>query len=57
MVKQNSFSNAELGPATSRRREAPVTWIAVAACAASLAVYLVLHARELRLIGEWLSFE
>ena len=43
--------------ARSGRLSGLVSWIVVAGCCASLVVYLALHARELRLIGEWLTFE
>ncbi len=43
--------------ARSGRLSGLVSWIVVAACCASLVAYVALHARELRLIGEWLTFE
>lgn len=33
----------------------PAPWTIFAACCAAFIVYLALHTRELRLIGEWLT--
>ena len=37
------------------RLSGPVPWIVLAVCCASFIVYLVLHTRELRLLGKWLT--
>ena len=41
--------------ARSGRLSGRAPWIVFAGCCAAFIVYLALHTRELRLIGEWLT--